>query len=53
MGYLCFLIFAVAIGNIQFGYAIGGWNVATSAYAKIHNWGPASSDNYVAKQDII
>lgn len=33
MGYLCCLVFIVAVGNIQFGYAIGGWNVATKAYA--------------------
>lgn len=33
MGFLSILIFVVAIGNIQFGYAIGGWNVATKAYA--------------------
>ena len=47
MGYLLFLIFAVALGNIQFGYAIGGWNVATAAYARLHNWGDSGSSTYV------
>ena len=47
MGYLVFLIFAVALGNIQFGYAIGGWNVATAAYAKIHDWGDSGGMKYV------
>ena len=45
-GYLVFLIFSVALGNIQFGYAMGGWNVATAAYGEAHSWGDPSSLPY-------
>jgi len=34
MGYLSFLIFGVALGNVQFGYMIGGWNTATKVYGE-------------------
>lgn len=32
MGYLSFLIFGVALGNVQFGFMIGGWNAASGIY---------------------
>lgn len=55
MGYLCSLVFAVAIGNIQFGYAIGGWNVATRAYAEKHeaDWGKPEDTSYTNRQVLI